>query len=115
MNSHIFLVGFIIYAIAMIWLGWFVSRNQKNGEDFGLVYAYYQNRASCYLKINECSKSIPDFTYALKLNPDNGAIYANRGIAYYKTGKKTEACKDWRKAQSLGIQSAGTYVRRYCR
>ena len=46
---------------------------QKNGEDFGLVYAYYQNRASCYLKINECSKSIPDFTYALKLNPDNGA------------------------------------------
>lgn len=47
---------------------------QKNGEDFELVYAYYQNRASCYLKINECSKSIPDFTYALKLNPDNGAI-----------------------------------------
>jgi len=34
MNSHIFLVGFIIYAIVMIWLGWFVSRNQKSGEDF---------------------------------------------------------------------------------
>ena len=26
----------------------------------------------------------------------------NRGTAYYKTGKKTEARKDWRKAQSLG-------------
>ncbi|MDU3693416.1 MAG: sodium:solute symporter family protein [Klebsiella michiganensis] len=34
MNSHIFLVGFIIYALAMIWLGWYVSRNQKSGEDF---------------------------------------------------------------------------------
>ncbi len=34
MNSPIFLVGFILYAIAMIWLGWYVSRNQKNGEDF---------------------------------------------------------------------------------
>ena len=34
MNNHIFLVGFIIYALAMIWLGWFVSRNQKSGEDF---------------------------------------------------------------------------------
>lgn len=34
MNSHIFLSGFIIYAIAMIWLGWYVSRNQKSGEDF---------------------------------------------------------------------------------
>ncbi len=26
MNSHVFLVGFIIYALAMIWLGWYVSR-----------------------------------------------------------------------------------------
>ncbi len=34
MNNHVFLVGFIIYAIAMIWLGWYVSRNQKSGEDF---------------------------------------------------------------------------------
>ncbi|WP_435928116.1 sodium:solute symporter family protein [Dryocola sp. BD613] len=34
MNSHVFLIGFIIYALAMIWLGWFVSRNQKNGDDF---------------------------------------------------------------------------------
>ncbi len=29
MNSHVFLVGFIIYALAMIWLGWYVSRHQK--------------------------------------------------------------------------------------
>lgn len=34
MNSHVFLIGFIIYALAMIWLGWYVSRNQKNGDDF---------------------------------------------------------------------------------
>lgn len=34
MSHHIFLIGFIIYAIAMIWLGWYVSRNQKSGEDF---------------------------------------------------------------------------------
>ncbi|MBU9846883.1 MULTISPECIES: sodium:solute symporter family protein [Rahnella] len=34
MNNPVFLIGFIIYALAMIWLGWFVSRNQKSGEDF---------------------------------------------------------------------------------
>ena len=34
MNRHVFLVGFIIYALAMIWLGWYVSRHQKSGEDF---------------------------------------------------------------------------------
>ncbi len=88
---------------------------QKNGEDYELVYAYYQNRASCYLKINEFSKANPDFNYALKLNQENGSIYANRGIAYYKTGKKTEACQDWRKASKMGIGTASVYVRRYCR
>ena len=94
---------------------YYLGNIYQNENNFHKAIAEYSLAISCYLKINECSKSIPDFTYALKLNPDNGAIYANRGIAYYKTGKKTEACKDWRKAQSLGIQSAGTYVRRYCR
>lgn len=91
-----------------------IQFSKKNGEDGLLVYAYYQNRASCYLKTNQFSKAIPDFNYALKLNEGNGAIYANRGIAYYKTGKRTEACQDWRTATKLGVSSASTYVRRYC-
>lgn len=86
-----------------------------NGEDTELVYAYYQNRGSCYLKLNQFSKAIPDFNYALKLNSNNGAIYANRGIAYFKLGKKVEACRDWRKAQSLGVNSVKPYLNRYCR
>ncbi|MEG0796460.1 MAG: hypothetical protein RR397_08180 [Odoribacter sp.] len=88
---------------------------KKNGEDYELVYAYYQNRASCYLKRNEFAKSIPDFNYALQLNQNSGAIYANRGIAYYKIGKRNEACRDWRKAQSLGISNITAYIKRYCR
>lgn len=91
-----------------------IQFSKKNGEDGLLVYAYYQNRASCYLKTNQFSKAIPDLNYALKLNEGNGAIYANRGIAYYKTGKRTEACQDWRRATKLGVSSASTYVRRYC-
>lgn len=92
-----------------------IKYSKKNGEDYDLVYAYYQNRASCYLKLNEFAKAIPDFNYALKLNQENGAIYANRGIAYYKTGKRTEACQDWRKAMKLGVSNASVYVKRYCR
>lgn len=92
-----------------------IKYSKKNGEDYDLVYAYYQNRASCYLKLNEFAKAIPDFNYALKLNQENGAIYANRGIAYYKTGKRTEACEDWRKAMKLGVSNASVYVKRYCR
>lgn len=92
-----------------------IQYSKKNGEDYELVYAYYQNRASCYLKGNEFAKAIPDFNYALKLNQENGAIYANRGIAYYKTGKLTEACQDWRKASKLGVSGASTYLKRYCK
>ncbi len=92
-----------------------IQYSKKNGEEFDLVYAYYQNRASCYLKINEFAKAIPDFNYALKLNEENGAIYANRGIAYYKTGKKAQACQDWKKASQMGVGSASVYLRKYCR
>ena len=92
-----------------------IKYSKKNGEDYELVYAYYQNRASCYLKLNEFAKAIPDFNYALKLNQENETIYVNRGIAYYKTGKRTEACQDWRKASKLGNSSASVYLRKYCR
>ncbi|MCC4781750.1 sodium:solute symporter family protein, partial [Vibrio lentus] len=34
MNSTLFLTGFGVYVCFLIWLGWFVSRNQKSGEDF---------------------------------------------------------------------------------
>ncbi|YCO00653.1 bifunctional 4-hydroxy-2-oxoglutarate aldolase/2-dehydro-3-deoxy-phosphogluconate aldolase [Vibrio sp. VNB-15] len=34
MNSTLFLTGFGAYVLFLIWLGWFVSRNQKSGEDF---------------------------------------------------------------------------------
>ncbi len=34
MNSTLFLTGFGVYVLFLIWLGWFVSRNQKSGEDF---------------------------------------------------------------------------------
>ncbi|RJX73691.1 sodium:solute symporter family protein [Vibrio sinensis] len=34
MDSTLFLTGFIVYVIFCIWLGWYVSRNQKSGEDF---------------------------------------------------------------------------------
>lgn len=34
MDMQLFLAAFVGYIICMIWLGWFVSRNQKSGEDF---------------------------------------------------------------------------------
>lgn len=92
-----------------------IQYSKKNGEDYELVYAYYLNRGNCYLKQREFEKAIPDYTYSLKLNKESGAIYANRGIAYFSTGKRKEACADWRKAKSLGVTSVNAYINRYCR
>lgn len=92
-----------------------IQYSKKNGEEYELVYAYYLNRGNCYLKQRDFAKAIPDYTYSLKLNQDSGAVYANRGIAYYSTGKRKEACADWRKAKSLGVTSVNTYINRYCR
>jgi len=33
-NSNIYLITFFVYMIAMVYVGWRVSRNQKTGEDF---------------------------------------------------------------------------------
>lgn len=37
MNTEVFLGAFVLYIIFLIWLGWFVSRKQTDGEDFLLA------------------------------------------------------------------------------
>lgn len=67
------------------------------------------------MKTNQLAKAIPDFDYAIKLNPSNGAAYTNRGIAHYQTGNRAKALEDWRKAADLGISTASAYLKRYGR
>lgn len=86
-----------------------------NGEDFELIYAYYLNRGNCYIKQNDFAKAIIDYNQTIKLKPDAGATYVNRGIALYKTGKRKEACDDWKKAKSLGMTNVNQYLARYCK
>ncbi len=37
MNSQAFLIAFTVYVLFLIWLGWAVSRKQKDGDDFLLA------------------------------------------------------------------------------
>lgn len=92
-----------------------IEYGKANGEDFELIYAYYLNRGNCYLKQNLYEKALEDYNITEKYNQENGALYANRGIALYKTGKRLDACKDWRKAKGLGMTSVSQYISRYCR
>ena len=91
-----------------------IAYSKVNGEDYPLVWAYHFNRGNCYLKSNQFTKAIPDYTYALDLSPDNPDIYTNRGFCFYKTDKKTEACLDWKEAVKFGSKSSNKYIQSFC-
>ncbi|MCZ4694230.1 hypothetical protein DWB61_05010 [Ancylomarina euxinus] len=92
-----------------------IAYSKLNGEDFYLVHRYYFNRANICLAKNMISTAVLDYTYALNLNPNYGAAYANRGICLYKMGEKDAACKDWKQAVKLGISQSEEYIKRNCK
>ena len=46
--------------------------------------------------------AISDYTTAIQINPKYANAYSNRGIEKWKLGDNSGACKDYKKAISLG-------------
>lgn len=92
-----------------------IRYSKINGEDFPLVYGYHFNRGNAYLKTKNFQKAITDYTYALKLNPNNPDILTNRGIAYYQHNRKEDACIDWNKSMAEGGFTAEKYLKQFCK
>ena len=91
-----------------------ITLSKVNGEDYPLVYAYYLNRGICFLYQKKYELALEDFTYALKLNNNNSAIYANRGNTYFILERHQEACSDWKKAKELGELKVVPYIAKHC-
>ncbi|UJP67114.1 tetratricopeptide repeat protein [Mongoliitalea daihaiensis] len=92
-----------------------IAYSKINGEDYPLVWAYHFNRGNCYLKANQHAKAIPNYDYALKLNPKNADVLTNRGFCHYKTNQRSNACADWVLASSLGRKEADKYLESFCK
>lgn len=58
--------------------------------------------------------AILDYDRALRYNPNDDMALMNRGLAYYNTGLKENACTDWEKAGALGNTQAFKLISRYC-
>ena len=58
--------------------------------------------------------SVLDFSEAIQLRPDYADAYYNRGLAYMQLGLLDEACHDWKKASSLGVQGARRFIAENC-
>lgn len=92
-----------------------ISFSKINGEDFPIVWAYHFNRGNCHLKTKQFENAIVDYTYALKLSPDNTDILTNRGTSYYQAKNTNKACQDWNVARRLGSKSVDKYLSNFCK
>lgn len=74
----------------------------------------YNNRSNSFFKLYEFQKAYRDLNTAIQINPHYGKAYFNRGIIFFFLGMDAEACSDWEKAASLGIQQAEALSNENC-
>ncbi|MGB4269118.1 MAG: tetratricopeptide repeat protein [Spirochaetota bacterium] len=72
--------------------------------------AAYQNKALVHFYLGHYDEAIKVNTQGIQLAPHNGMLYYNRGRAYFMKGQKKEALEDFKKAYSLGIEPARTFI-----
>ncbi len=76
---------------------------------------YFIARANTYLKTNTFKYAYNDYSMALDLQPHNGEVYYNRGIARLNLGDYKGACSDWQQAMHYGYLKAYDYIEKNCR
>lgn len=89
----------------------YFSENLKNNPNDPQCYI---DRGNSYFSAKSWDWAIKDYAMALDLDPGNSYTWLNKGIALLNTGKKEDACFDFRKSFSLGNKRATDYLGRHC-
>jgi len=74
----------------------------------------YVDRANSYFSSKSWDWAIKDYSMALDLEPGDSEVWLNKGIALLNSGKKDDACHDFREAFNLGNKRATEYLSRHC-
>lgn len=74
----------------------------------------YVDRANSYFAAKSWEWAINDFCMSLDLQPGNPEAWLNKGIALLNSGKREDACHDFRVSFNLGNKKATEYLSRYC-
>lgn len=77
----------------------------------GFVYGWF-NRANVRCAQKDFRGAILDYNEAIRLRPDFGEAYFNRGLVYLKQGNEKEGIADLSKAGELGIVGAYNILKR---
>jgi len=67
---------------------------------------YYNDRASHYIRVENYKDALTDLDKALKIRPEFGKAYYNRGIVKEMLRDEEGACLDWEYAFFLGYEKA---------
>ena len=74
----------------------------------------YTNIGYAFYELGDNYKAISYYNKSLQIDATNIRGYLNRGIAKEKISDLKGACADWRKASSLGDETAVKWVRDDC-
>jgi len=74
----------------------------------------YIDRADTYLLSRSWDWAMKDYSMSLDLDPSNSETWLNKGIALLNSGKKEDACHDFRESFNLGNKRATDYISKYC-
>lgn len=90
----------------------YLTRNIKNDPS---KPAYFIARGDAYFQTKTYAYAIKDYSMALDLDPNNGEVYLNKGLARFYLGDTEGACSDWRMAKRLGNIQAQEYLLEHCK
>jgi tetratricopeptide (TPR) repeat protein len=80
-----------------------LTRSLKYNEKDPETYFYI---GTSYYELNKKDSAFAYYTKAVGVDPKYGQAYVNRGRMYkYDRNDRENACRDWLKAESLGVKS----------
>ena len=65
----------------------------------------YCNRGACYFDKGAYDQALADLNRAIRINPELGIAYHNRGLVYKKQARAREASADAAKANELAMNT----------
>ena len=68
-----------------------------------------------YFSSGKNALAISDFKSAILINPDNPEVYLNMGTVMFDSGDQDGACKQWKKANELGLEVANQMINEICK
>lgn len=74
----------------------------------------FRLRGDAWLAARSWERAVEDYTMSLDLDPENGLVNLNLGIALVNSGRSDDACHYLRKARKLGIREATDLLAKHC-